>query len=126
VHLVAIPRRYIRDVRQWGATSEAFWAAVGSWFETHAEEHGVRAAVTNVGTRQEVRFLHVHLVSESPRWLTGCGSDPADTLAAALRASVAGDGPPGSGSYGVILLPTGWVVGIDGSPAVRQRSQKAT
>jgi len=119
VHLVAMPRTYIRDVLDWSPRGEDFWAAVDAWFTRYAEDHGVRAAVTNVGTRQEVRFLHVHLISELPAWLTTRGPDPVDTLVAALHRSIPGDcGRRDGRSYGGIRTPTGWVVRTDASSQV--------
>lgn len=76
VHLLAIPRRLIRDVRTPHPVVGAFWSDLENWMLGPGTEHGIAAGITNVGARQDVRLLHVHLVSEVPDW---CSPDSCAT-----------------------------------------------
>lgn len=73
VHLLGIPRRMVRDVTTPDPRVGAFWSDLEDWAATDGAGYGVAAGITNVGARQDVRLLHVHLVSDLP---SSWGAEP--------------------------------------------------
>jgi diadenosine tetraphosphate (Ap4A) HIT family hydrolase len=69
VHLIAVPRGQVADAHAVGRLADGFWIGLDNWLSAHATGFGVAAGVTNVGTRQDVRLLHVHLLGDPPGWL---------------------------------------------------------
>jgi hypothetical protein len=40
------------------------------WLDRSAKPKDIISAVTNLGYRQDVRFLHVHLFKDEPAWMS--------------------------------------------------------
>jgi len=67
VHLVAVPKRHISSFTTIGASDEAdvraLLAVVQQLARRVEEEHGAAAVLTNLGTYQDSKHLHVHVHS---------------------------------------------------------------
>lgn len=61
-HLVVVPRRWISDARSDSKHADAFSAALETWINEPGNSFAELELVTNLGVRQEVRFLHVHVI----------------------------------------------------------------
>jgi|GEM_PF-3875941 len=111
-HLLAVSRHGVSDVSATGSRAEDFWTALGDWWDA---EGATLTGITNLGARQEVRLLHVHLVPET--------SPPADippvqgeTLAGAV-AALCRTSPTGlrgvTASVFLSRTETGWQAVLD-------------
>ena len=90
VHLLVLPRRRLADAHDQGDDVGRFWTSLGEWVLGRASARGVCAGVTNVGSRQDVPLLHVHLIGRRPAWIEA-STEPAasaDRLADAVRICV--------------------------------------
>lgn len=58
-HLLILPRSYLRDARDRRSAARSFWDGVEEVLGNSRDVDGV----TNLGERQEVALLHVHLLS---------------------------------------------------------------
>jgi len=102
-HLLAVPRHSIADALTDTPAADAFWDTVAQWLDDHGREHDLHAGITNVGDRQDVALLHVHLVCERPSWLTGPGRWTGDDLSGAFQAMRHGKPGPKTASYGFLI-----------------------
>jgi diadenosine tetraphosphate (Ap4A) HIT family hydrolase len=116
-HLLAICRRYVRDIDDRGSRNGSFWSSIEVWLEQRGADFGVRAVVTNVGRRQEVRLLHAHLLSAPPGWLSEAGALSGGSLYAALEAVVlegrVRSASATGASYGAERRDSGWAAAVD-------------
>lgn len=83
-HDLVVSRGGILDLTQ-DEGAEEFWDAVE---ESSSGQELARVLVTNIGDRQEVRLLHVHLLLETPSWALGVPVTSAErlsTLAQSVR-----------------------------------------
>ena len=99
-HLLALPRTPIADAREDSTAADHFWEAIARWLDTDAADHGLTAGITNVGERQDVPLLHVHLMCRTPTWFSGPGRWAAGRLSTAFAAMRTGAGGPQTASYG--------------------------
>ena len=89
VHLVAMPRRRLSDAHVTGLVVDEFWRALGDWLCSAGARRGIRVGITNVGSRQDVPQLHVHLIGECPEWaVPPLDVVPSDDLVSAVRTAV--------------------------------------
>lgn len=119
VHLVAIPRGPVADAHSTGRLADGFWLGLEQWLAGSAGRFGVAAGVTNLGSRQDVRLLHVHLLGEVPDWLDSTAGRRGRTLLEAIDRvrTAAADEPFGSwATYAfAVSADQEWKVGrVDG------------
>jgi diadenosine tetraphosphate (Ap4A) HIT family hydrolase len=103
-HLLAVPRTPIDDALAEATAADAFWNGLADWLDQDTVARNLHAGITNVGRRQDVALLHVHLLGTAPAWMIGPGRWAADSLAdtfAQVRAGVAGASP--TASYGFTI-----------------------
>lgn len=67
-HLVAIPRKYVRDACSSSSPAHTFWDQLEAWILAQPTASRPKTGITNLGRRQEVGLLHVHLLDALPRW----------------------------------------------------------
>lgn len=117
VHLLAVARRGIRDAIVDHAGADTFWESLGTWLRRHGPEWTIAAGITNLGARQEVRLLHVHLMAAAPGWAQGPPDVTADSLVRVM-AELRTDRSLAAKTASIALrpgIPAGWQASIESS-----------
>ncbi|QHF22880.1 hypothetical protein GTU73_01900 [Rathayibacter sp. VKM Ac-2804] len=115
VHLVAVPRKYLRDIQDSTPLRDVFLDRLSAWWRQEPVVEYV--GISNVGVRQEVRYLHVHLVGGAS--LNGFRSVAADRLSVGVQMAVREADQSGAAyvartySFAPINQSVGWLVSVD-------------
>lgn len=113
-HLLAVSRHGTPDLLTDDSQSRAFWSRLAECWTTF---DGVAVGISNLGRRQDVRLLHVHLLPQRPDWAAGESTAAGESIATVLQSLRSSETPRLHGCTASIAIAPdgtcGWRAWVD-------------
>lgn len=98
---LAVSRRGIPDLLVADSRSQAFWSRLA---ESWAAFDGAAVGISNLGRRQDVRLLHVHLLPQRPAWAAGTSAAVGESIAKVIQSLQMSESPSLQGCTASIAI----------------------